>query len=167
MSSMELLKMLGAGVRGPGQIAKSGHGLSSAELAGSSFGELLGKARSGSISSGLPVKVAPGVELPLNSEQLTRIAAAADRAEASGASRALVVIDGLQLRLDVGVRTITGYAQPGELGVLTGIDAIVHVPPAGGATGGNGQSAASNGANTLLKSLSPIGRIGQDSGNGA
>jgi hypothetical protein len=165
MSAGELLKMLGAGVRGPGAAPKAGRaGLTSAELAGSSFGELLGKVRAGEIASGLPVKIAPGVELPLNDEQLRRIGVAADKAEAAGATRALVVIDGMQLRLDVGVRTVTGYAQPGETGVLTGIDAIVH---AGGPVGSQAGDASAAGASALLKSLHPIARFGGSAGNAA
>ncbi len=98
---------------------------------GAEFRSLLERAQGGEVSSGLPVTIAPGAGVTLTQAQLTRLADAADRAEAQGASRALVLIDGMALRLDVGVREVTGAAEIKADTVLTGIDAVISVGPGG------------------------------------
>ena len=77
----------------------------------------------------LPVKVGRGVEVELSAEQLTRLAEAADRAEAEGVSTAVVMIDGLALELDVTMRTVRGVVDEAS-GIKTGIDAVVYALPA-------------------------------------
>jgi hypothetical protein len=67
----------------------------------------------------------------LTTDQLQRVALATDQAEAQGATRALVLIDGQALRLDVLDRRITGSADLSAAGVLTGLDAVVSVPGVG------------------------------------
>lgn len=106
--------------------------LTQGSVGGASFAELLGKAKDGQVHSGLPVEVAPGSGMDLSAEQLERLAQIADKAEASGASRVLVNIDDHWVRLDVGVRQVTGAAElsPGE--IVGGIDAVVTAPPATG-----------------------------------
>jgi hypothetical protein len=98
---------------------------------GTEFRSLLERAQRGEVSSGLPVTIAPGAAVTLSENQLTRLGDAADRAEAQGASRALVLIDGLALRLDVGVREVTGAAEIKADTVLTGIDAVISVGSGG------------------------------------
>ncbi len=73
----------------------------------------------------LPVEIGRGVEVELTEDQLARIAEAADRAEAEGASNAVVLIDGMALELDVTLRTIRGVVDQ-EAGLKTGIDAVVY-----------------------------------------
>jgi hypothetical protein len=91
------------------------------------FAQLLEQARAGEIASGLPVRVAPGAGVELNSEQLGRLSAAADMAEAHGAARAAFMIDGQVVAMDVATRTVTGTITANETSVVQGIDAIVTV----------------------------------------
>ncbi|MEK6701258.1 MAG: hypothetical protein AABZ53_03275 [Planctomycetota bacterium] len=132
-SGIDLLRMLSGG---DGRAAATGalgrSPLTQGGVGGASFAELLGKARDGQVHSELPVQVSPGSGIDLSPEQLERLAQIADRAEASGASRVLVNIDDTWVRLDVGVRQVTGAAEltPGE--IVGGIDAVVTAPPAPG-----------------------------------
>jgi hypothetical protein len=118
-----LLRLLGGSAapaaRGPG---------SGQEAQGDSFAALLEKARSGEISSGRPVAIARNAKVTLTDEQLERLSVAADRAEAQGATRALVLIDGLALRVDITMREVTESVDLSRPGVLTGIDAVVRMP---------------------------------------
>lgn len=95
------------------------------------FDALLKRVRAEGFKSGLGVTVAPEAGLELSSDQLRRLSAAADVAQAHGSNRALVMIDGMSLVLDVNVRTITGRAaiEPGK--PLTGFDSILQVPDVG------------------------------------
>jgi hypothetical protein len=79
------------------------------------------------------VTIAPGAQVQLSEQQMARLAQAADVAEASGATRALVVMDGKAFKLDVAVRTVTGVSEFTEGTVCTGFDAVVRVPETGGA----------------------------------
>lgn len=100
--------------------------------AGGSFGDLLRAAEEGQISSGAPVTIAKSAGVSLSSAQLGKLATAADRAQAAGADRALVLMDGMAMQLDVATRTITGLAKvaPGTKlpQVLTGVDTVITVP---------------------------------------
>lgn len=91
------------------------------------FAQLLEQARAGEIASGLPVRVALGAGVELNNEQLGRLSAAADLAEAHGAARAAFMIDGQVVAMDVATRTVTGAITANETSVVQGIDAIVTV----------------------------------------
>lgn len=95
------------------------------------FAQLLEAARSGRFSGGPPVTIHPSSGVSLTPDQLQRLTVATDMAQAAGATRALVRLDGMSLLLDVGVRSVTASVSlaPGE--VLTGIDALVEVPAAG------------------------------------
>ena len=89
------------------------------------FDELLAEARAGQLASGRPVSA--GFEL--SPQQLDRLAGAADLAEASGANRAMLFLDGRALVLDVPTRTISG-----ELSLSSPIeqlDAALYVPAEG------------------------------------
>jgi len=98
--------------------------------AAGAFADLLAKAQAGEVSSHVPVTVANGAGVSLSDEQLRRLSIAADRAEASGVSRALVLIDGMALRLDVGVRQVTGRVELGPGAALAGVDGVVRAPEA-------------------------------------
>lgn len=129
---LDLLRRLGSGLT-PNGAEKPSKGLGGADPAALSFTEMLAKAEKGEINSGLPVTIAKGSGVELSDEQLARVAIAADRAQAAGADRAVVIIDNVAVKLDVATRTISGKAelQPGS--TLADIDAVVMAPaPAGG-----------------------------------
>lgn len=98
-----------------------------------SFASLLRKAEMGEVSSGREVTVGKGVDLKLDKEQLARLSAVADRAEASGALNLMVMMDGKAMKLDVQSRTITAVSDPASGQVITGVDAVVTVPGSGDA----------------------------------
>ncbi|MCB9846178.1 MAG: hypothetical protein H6811_09360 [Phycisphaeraceae bacterium] len=89
------------------------------------FSHVLELARSGGASTGRAVRAAPGLVVDLTDEQWGRLAEAADRAEAAGARRALVSIDGQLLRLDVAKREVTERVEALHADVVAGIDAFV------------------------------------------
>ena len=81
------------------------------------------------------MRLGAGVRVDLNAGQLERLSIAGDQAEAQGAGRAVVLIDGLVLSMDVATRTITGQIDLDQGGTLTGVDAVVVAPGAGQAPG--------------------------------
>jgi hypothetical protein len=97
------------------------------------FQALLRQARAGEISSGRDVTVAKRAGVDLTPGQLARVARAADRAEASGALKALVLIDGQALVLDVPAREVVGSAKLDPGAVIAGVDAVVAAPPSSSA----------------------------------
>lgn len=135
LQGVDLLRALG-GSRGGGAAGQAGPGAPS-------FDQLLRSARSGSLSSGLPVKLAQGANVELSQEQLSRLAQAADLAESRGVSRGVFLIDGMAITMDVPVRTVTGRIPSDATSVVDSIDAVVSVPPAPGAgvPGSDAQSA--------------------------
>lgn len=130
LSGSELLRALQSGRGAHPTAAASKVGVESLD-----FEAMLKRVKAEGFHSGLGVTVAPEAGVQLSDDQLQRIAAAADVAQAHGVNRALVTIDGMNLVLDVGVRSITGKVdiQPGV--PVTGVDAVMHVPDSGGATG--------------------------------
>jgi|GEM_PF-1228262 len=94
------------------------------------FAELLRKAASGELVSGVPVTVDPGAGVTLSEDQLARLSLAADRAEAEGIQSAAVMMDGMTLVMDVKTRTVMRRVDL-SAGVLTGIDGIVTVGESG------------------------------------
>lgn len=137
----DLMKLLASGTRrvGPanapgGSGATPGSpGLAAGEV---DFSSLLDQARRGDLRTGLPVTVAHGLNLTLTDNQLARLSAAADQAEAAGANRALVLMDGTAFTLDVGVRQVTGTADVQSGKAVAGVDAVIQVPSPAGASGG-------------------------------
>lgn len=123
---MDPLSMIGLGasaIRGASSLLRGATG-------SSAFSTALNAAR----ASHPPVRLADGAGLALTDAQLARVAPLASKAEAEGAGRAVVLIDGQALLLDVATRTITGSAtaQPGsDGGISTGIDAVITVPSSG------------------------------------
>ncbi|MCK4871287.1 MAG: hypothetical protein KAS72_01035 [Phycisphaerales bacterium] len=98
------------------------------------FADLLALAAQGKITSDLPVDVSPMLDLELSEADAQRVAWAVDQAEAAGATRALVLLDGEGLLVDVPARRIEGLAtEPGA--VLTEIDTVVIAPRPDGTTG--------------------------------
>jgi hypothetical protein len=124
LNPVQLLRSLGAGLR-PASVPDQPAAPRLTE--GPGFEQLLRDAQGGEISSGLPVRVSSQAGVSLSPTQLARLSDAADRAEAAGAARALVMIDGMALTMDVGLRTITGQADASSTKVLNGIDTVVTV----------------------------------------
>lgn len=125
VTGVELLRTLGSGVLPPGVESRAG---GSATIDRMGFAELLSKARSGVMESGIPVRVASGAGVTLSEEQLERLQSAADVAESEGATRALVFIDGMALRMDVHDRTVLGEANLSDGGIVTDIDSVISLP---------------------------------------
>jgi len=120
-----LVSLLGIAGRAGGAGPPARHDAGSLD-----FARLLEQAQSAELASGRPVTLARGVDLTLTEEQLARVAAAADRAEAAGAFTAAVLIDGEALVMDVATRTITGRIDIGAGEAFYGVDTIVSAPPA-------------------------------------
>ena len=151
LSGSELLRALqsGRGANPVGGTAKTG-------VETLDFEAMLKRVKSEGFHSGLGVAIAPEAGVQLSDDQLQRIAAAADVAQAHGVNRALVTIDGMNLLLDVGVRSITGKVdiQPGV--PVTGVDAVMHVPDSTASVRSAGAASAAGGAPNaalLAKSL--------------
>ena len=89
------------------------------------FDELLASAKAGRLASGRDVSAAYEGE-PLTTEQFQRLAIAADRAESSGAQRAVLLIDGRALTLDVATRTISSELTASS--AMQKIDTAIYVP---------------------------------------
>ncbi len=165
-----LLRRLEPAVRrgGPAPAVQRVPGIAEAD-----FGDLLTMVASGRIRSDRAVQVSPDAMLdpPLDDSQLERLAAAADEAEAAGARRAIMLLDGRGVVMDIASRRIDAEAVPGR-GPLVDIDAAVAVPAAPGA-GDVGESrtndgAESTGAGPDLRvagaATGPVGRIGRPLG---
>jgi len=97
----------------------------SQNLQGADFGVLLEQARNGQVESGAPVRVPQHLGLQLDQSQNERLMKAMDQADVQGAGRALVLMDGMALTMDVGTRTVTGVVDAKSPGVLDGIDTVV------------------------------------------
>ena len=124
--SLDLLRRLEPAVR-PGTASGAGGGVP-ALFESQSFDELLHGATAGQMRSGRPVQVAEGVHPSLDATQLDRLGAAADRAEASGARRALMMLDGRGLVLDVAARCVESELKPGDVDGVLRVDAAMVVP---------------------------------------
>jgi hypothetical protein len=94
-----------------------------------------------------PVTAAEGVDIKLSDEQWGRLSKAADAAQAQGATRALVLLDGEAFTLDVTTRQVLGKANLASGRATTGIDAVIQAPAAGTA------NAKESSSNELLAAL--------------
>lgn len=88
------------------------------------FSAMLERARAGELESGLPVQVAPGAEIGVSEEQLARLGPIIDRLHATGASHALIAIDGRLLVVDVLTRQVRSEFDPSAGEMVEGIDAV-------------------------------------------
>lgn len=107
-----------------------GRAVDAGGIDGGGFPGLLQAASRGEIASGRAVTIAPRAGVELNASQLERLSAAADRAEASGIHRLMVLMDGMALRLDVAQRQVTGTAalEGGE--IAADIDGVIRLEAA-------------------------------------
>jgi hypothetical protein len=119
----ELMRLMSGGPARAGAAPAGGAGAGATD-----FAAMLRRAREGELSSGREVTVARTARVDLTPEQLRAISAAADRAEAQGATRALVMIDGQTVRLNITDRQVTGAVDLKSPAVLTGIDAVISIP---------------------------------------
>lgn len=120
LSPLELLALPGLASAATRSVGKA---LDSLIPGGSPFAEKLADAQANDAQ--LPVDMGKGLELDLSQEQMQRIADAVDRAEAEGASTAVIMIDDMALEVDVTMRTIRGEIDQ-DGGISTMIDAIVY-----------------------------------------
>lgn len=128
-----LLSLLGGAStenRSAGSAKGAGSAASGAALADQplDFAALLDKARAGEIHSGRRVTVAKGANIRFSEDQLQRLAAAADLAESQGATRAVALIDGHAVRLDISMREVTESLDLASPAVLTNVDAVISIP---------------------------------------
>ncbi|MBX3361847.1 MAG: hypothetical protein KF705_10485 [Phycisphaeraceae bacterium] len=127
-SGAELLRALGAGVNGPERLSTSRAIAPAAGGVQADFAAMLEQARAGALETGLPVRIASGSAAELSDEQLHRMGPVLDRLHASGASHALVAIDGRFFKVDVLTREVRGEFDPASGELLDGIDAVASVP---------------------------------------
>jgi hypothetical protein len=153
-NAIDLLRTLGAG-----KSSASSNSAAGTQLAGSNFADLLNKASGGLLSSGLQVSVAKDANVDLSQDQLQRLSKAADAAEAQGANRVLVMMDGQAYKLDVGVRQITGKVDMS--GVVTGVDGVVAVPDGAGLPAASGLHSLSKVPNMNASLLDALSKFGQ------
>jgi len=124
MGTSDLLRTLGSTILPPGIERRSGQTASGA-VQGQSFAELLAGKASGKLSSDRGVNIRPESGVQLNTDQMARVANAMDQAEAAGAQHALVMIDGMALKVDVGVRQVLSQVDMKQSAVMSGIDTVV------------------------------------------
>lgn len=127
IDASQLLRQLEPAVR-PG-TAPSRPGKGQATLENQSFNELLSLASKGSIHSGRQVNCNCDVNEPLESEQIDRLSAAADRAEATGAQKVLMLMDGRGFVMDISQRTIEAeLSVEHQASIFKNIDTAIYVP---------------------------------------
>lgn len=90
------------------------------------FDEMLTLVSRGEIRSDRPVIIDGSIDMPIETSQLTRLASAADLAESEGAQRAVMLMDGRSLVMDVAARTVTRELS-GHAPFVRDIDAAVFV----------------------------------------
>ncbi len=126
INASHLLKLLEPAVR-PGQPSVP-QPASRLPLESQSFDQLLALASTGALQSGRQIELAFEPDPPLDAQQLERLAAAADQAEAAGATQALMLIDGRGFMLDVQSRTLMAELSGDPATRVMRIDAAVFVP---------------------------------------
>lgn len=129
-NGVDLLRSLGSGVNGPDRVASNGAAPSGSGGIGQDFAAMLEQARGGTLETGLPVHIAKDANVELSEEQLARMGPVLDRLHASGASHALIAIDGRLVKVDVITRQVRGEFDPGAGTQEDGIDAVASVPTA-------------------------------------
>jgi len=86
-------------------------------------------ASKGSLESGRQVNCLCDVKEPLDSEQIDRLSTAADRAEATGAQKVLMLMDGRGFVMDIAQRTVEAeLSVEHQASIFKNIDTAVYVP---------------------------------------
>lgn len=116
---LDLLSLVGTGTRflGLGRSPQP-------EQEGANFAKALDAAKEGELSSGRVIVSGPDLEIDLSSEQLQRLAHAADVAEAQGAQTAAVLIDGMVIKVDIESR-MAMRSTPVEGALMGDVDLVV------------------------------------------
>lgn len=150
-----MLRRLGRGVRPDGSSAVGPR--AAVDRAG--FEDLLERARTGALGGRREVRVDRSSGVELDAGQLERVGVVADAAEAAGAARVLVVVDGEAVVVETGSRSVVagGRELKGVLDVE--VDAAAVAPEraegvrvaAGGAPGDPAESVATE---RMLRGLS-------------
>lgn len=133
-----LMNLLSSGVRAISGATPAGAPVASE----SGFASLLDRARAGEVSTGLPVSVARGSGIDLSDDQLARLAGAADRAESAGVTRALALIDGRAVEIDIPTRQVVREHSLAPTRVVAGINGVIDL---GGHPGTQGADEADAG----------------------
>lgn len=123
------------------------------------FGSMLDKARSGNLTTGLPVTIARGSSVELSDEQLAQLALAADRAEGAGARRTLALIDGRAIEIDVATRQVTREHSLADARVVAGIDSVIDLD------GSLAKATGDEGDDPLAANLAASARLDQSRWN--
>lgn len=124
MGTNDLLRTLSSTILPPGVERRSGQPAPSA-VQGQSFADLLAGKASGKLLSGRGVNIRAEAGIELSPDQLARVGNAIDQAEAAGAQHALVMIDGMALKVDVGVRQVVEKVDTQKPSVMSGVDTVV------------------------------------------
>jgi hypothetical protein len=98
-----------------------------APLEDRSFGELLALVADGEVRSQCPVSLDFEPRTPVSDDQLGRMSGAADMAAAHGAEKALMLIDGRGLVLDVTGRTLIAELGERDDDPIVALDAAVFI----------------------------------------
>lgn len=125
MGTNDLLRTLSSTILPPGVERRSGQS-KPLPVQAQSFAELLAGKSAGSVLGGRGVTVRPEASVNLSPDQMARLGDAIDRAESAGAQHALVMIDGMALKVDVGVRQVVAQVDLQKSPPLTGIDTVLH-----------------------------------------
>lgn len=130
----QLLKRLEPPVR-PG-AARGSAALPHPPIEQQNFDQLLTLVAKGDVRSDRPLELAFSPEDQITEEQMDRLASAADLAQRRGARRAVMLIDGRGLVLDVAGRRLEAELAAGEGAMIQGIDTAVYVAGEQEARGG-------------------------------
>ena len=125
MGTSDLLRTLSSTILPPGVERRTGQSAPGA-VPSQSFAELLAGKTTGKLSNdrGVNIRAESGVQL--NADQMARVANAMDQAESAGAQRALVMIDGMALKVDVGVRQVIQQVDLKQSSTMSGIDTVIY-----------------------------------------
>lgn len=121
-SAINLLRALGA-AGGPVRPGAN----TATPVNNTDFEALLSSAQAGTLESGLRVAVEPQAGVTLTDQQIDALSTAADRAEALGLSKVLVLTGGPALELDVASRRVTGVVRFDKQTPLTGFDGVFRI----------------------------------------
>lgn len=156
-SPINLLKLLGSGIRPTDSPPANPHALAQGQAA---FSSLLDKARAGELSSHKLVSIDEDSGVQLSDSQLAQLSLAADHAEAAGLRQALVIFDDQQVLLDVQARSVTKPAnlssssdRPAILADIDGVINLSSLLPSASATAAILPPAAFNPANPSINQL--------------
>lgn len=157
-NSIALLRQLEPAVR-PGSTGPGGRA-APASFEARPFDDLLAQAFAGELRSERPVDVACDLKPAMDASQMKRLASAADRAEAFGGQRTLMMIDGRGVVMDVRNRCVIAEMKPQDSSAMLAVDGAMIVPADDADAGSRGSPFA--GLNALTAA-----RVGQSAGGAA